>query len=75
MVSSLSMGKCSDQPFVVGDEWMVFFHLVIRLIKKAPLFYEELSHTSHQIIWPKHYHHPQNDTADSAETSGENTVT
>ncbi|MBJ8191806.1 RDD family protein, partial [Bacillus cereus] len=48
---------------LVINGWF-FFHLVIRLFKKAPLFYEELSHTSHQIIWPKHYHHPQNDTAD-----------
>ncbi|MMZ49021.1 VanZ like family protein [compost metagenome] len=58
---------------LVMNGWF-FFHLVIRLFKKAPLFYEELSHTSHQIIWPKRYHPTQNDPADPTQTSGANIV-
>lgn len=58
---------------LVMNGWF-FFHLVIRLFKKAPLFYEELSHTSHQIIWYKRYHPTQNDPADPTQTSGANIV-
>ncbi|NEU28785.1 VanZ family protein [Paenibacillus polymyxa] len=57
---------------LVLNGWF-FLHFVIRLFKKAPLFYEELSHTSHQIIWPKRYHPLQNDAADSGQTSGTDT--
>ncbi|WP_226002015.1 VanZ family protein [Paenibacillus sp. BJ-4] len=53
---------------LVMNGWF-FFHLVIRLFKKGPLFYEELSHTSHQISWPKHYHRPQGDTVNAVDTS------
>jgi hypothetical protein len=51
---------------LVINGWF-FFHLVIRLFKKGPLFYEELSDTSHQISWPKHHERSQGDTFDAVE--------
>ncbi|MEC0234958.1 VanZ family protein [Paenibacillus kribbensis] len=57
---------------LVMNGWF-FFHLVIRLFKKGPLFYEELSHTSHQISWPKRHDRSQGDTVDAVEPPGAHT--
>ncbi|WP_431087565.1 VanZ family protein [Paenibacillus sp. 8b26] len=53
---------------LVINGWF-FFHLVIRLFRKGPLFYEELSHTTHRITWPKRLRTPQSDTTDPTDVS------
>ncbi|MET3210733.1 UNVERIFIED_CONTAM: glycopeptide antibiotics resistance protein [Paenibacillus sp. PvR008] len=53
---------------LVINGWF-FFHLVIRLFRKGPLFYEELSHTMHRITWPKRLRSPLPDTTEPANTS------